>query len=100
MSNIKKFFSKLKSEVKFGKAGEGHRLNDPPPRNVQTQQRPPTTTRQPSDGGAAARAAADAAQQRFQHQTSLQNSAAASKDFVIKYEVFLLFDFVNSLKIV
>ncbi len=84
MSNIKKFFSKIKSEVKFVKAGEGHRLNDPTPsstpRNVQQQPRPQTTTKQSSDGGAAARAAADAAQNRLQQQLSLQNSAASSKN--------------------
>lgn len=81
MSNIKKFFSKIKSEVKFSKAGEGHRLNEPTPtpRNVASAQaRPQTSTRQNSDGGAAARAAAEAAQQRLQHQTSLQQAGAAS----------------------
>ena len=82
MSNIKKFFSKLKTDVKFAKAGEGHRLNEPtspPPRNVQPQPRPQASARQNSDGGAAARAAADAAQQRFQHQLSQQQAASASK---------------------
>jgi hypothetical protein len=80
MSNLKKFFSKLKSEVKFSKAGEGHRLNEAPPsRNVQSQSRPSTIARQPSDGGAATRAAAEAAQQRLQQQTSWQQSAAPSE---------------------
>lgn len=92
MSNIKKFFSKIKSEVKFSKAGEGHRLNEPtsqPSRNVQQAPvRPPTSARQNSDGGAAARAAADAAQQRLQHQISGQQSASAStKNFsLLLYE--------------
>ncbi len=83
MSNIKKFFSKLKGEAKFARAGEGHRLNDPSssaPRHVQPQQRPQTSTREKSDGGAAARAAAEAAQQRFQQQQSLQQSTAPSKN--------------------
>jgi hypothetical protein len=83
MSNIKKFFSKLKGEAKFAKAGEGHRLNEPSssaPRHVQPQQRPQTSTREKSDGGAAARAAAEAAQQRFQQQLSLQQSTAPSKN--------------------
>ncbi len=83
MSNIKKFFSKLKSEVKFAKAGEGHRLNDPsspPPRNVQPQARPQAAARQPSDGGAAARAAAIAAQQRLQQQGSYQQSGTSSEN--------------------
>jgi hypothetical protein len=82
MSNIKKFFSKIKKEVKFAKAGEGHRLNEPSspsPRNLQPEPRPQPSTRQNSDGGAAARAAAEAAQQRLQQQTSLQQSGAASK---------------------
>ncbi len=83
MSNIKKFFSKIKTEVKFSKAGEGHRLNDPtspPPRNVQPQPRPQASARQNSDGGAAARAAAEAAHQRLQHQLSQQQAGAASKE--------------------
>lgn len=82
MSHIKKFFAKVKSEVKFAKAGEGHRLNDPTPttapRGAQAPPRPQGTARQTSDGGAAARAAAEAAQQRFQQQTSRQQSATTS----------------------
>jgi UBX domain-containing protein 6 len=79
MSNIKKFFSKLKSEVKFAKAGEGHRLNEPsapPPRISQPQ----AVARQSSDGGAAARAAAIAAQQRLQQQGSYQQSGTSSEN--------------------
>lgn len=79
MSQIKKFFSKVKSEVKFSRAGEGHRLNESTatPRAAPVPVRPPTTTnRQPSDGGAASRAAAEAAQQRYQHQASLQQAGA------------------------
>ncbi|CAF1252176.1 unnamed protein product [Adineta steineri] len=68
----------MKGEVKFAKAGEGHRLNEPTSRNVPVQPRPPTATRQSSDGGVAARAAAEAAQQRLQQQTSWQQSAAPS----------------------
>lgn len=82
MSQIKKFFSKVKSEVKFSRAGEGHRLNEPTatPRAAPAPVRPATTTnRQSSDGGAASRAAAEAAQQRYQHQTSLQQAAAPSR---------------------
>jgi len=100
MSNIKKFFSKLKSEVKFSKAGEGHRLNEPssaPPRNVQSQTRAQPTIRQNSDGGAAARAAAIAAQQRLQQQTVLQNSAAASENkhiFRTKYKKNFLYNLI------
>ncbi|CAF2516526.1 unnamed protein product [Rotaria sp. Silwood2] len=80
MSNIKKFFSKLKGEVKFAKAGEGHKLNEQTstPRSVESQPRPQTSTRQNSDGGAAARAAAEAAQQRLQQQSSWQQSGAPS----------------------
>ena len=81
MSNIKKFFSKMKSEVKFAKAGDGHRLNEPTShRNIPVQPRPQTTTRQSSDGGVAARAAAEAAQQRLQQQTSWQQSTTSSKN--------------------
>ncbi len=83
MSNIKKFFSKLKGDRKFSKAGEGHRLNEPssaPPRTVQTQPRPQISARQNSDGGAAARAAAEAAQQRLQQQASWQQSATSSEN--------------------
>ncbi|CAF3111462.1 unnamed protein product [Rotaria socialis] len=80
MSNIKKFFSKLKSEVKFSKAGEGHRLNEQSstPRSAEPKPRPPPSARQTSDGGTAARAAAEAAQQRLQQQTSWQQSGASS----------------------
>lgn len=88
MSNIKKFFSKLKSEVKFAKAGEGHRLNEASaaPRNVEHHSRPQTTARQSSEGSAAARAAAEAAHQRLQQQQqALQNSAGPSKSsFMLK----------------
>ncbi len=82
MSGIKKFFAKIKREAKFGKAGEGHRLNDPSPspRYEQPQPRPQTSTRQNSDGGAAARAAADAAQQRLQQQVGWQQSTTSSKN--------------------
>lgn len=80
MSNIKKFFSKLKSEVKFAKAGDGHRLNEASaPRAAASQMRAPTTARQTSDGGAAARAAAEAAQQRFQQQASWQQAPTPGK---------------------
>ncbi|CAF4597381.1 unnamed protein product, partial [Rotaria sp. Silwood1] len=67
-------------EVKFAKAGEGHKLNEPTPnpRYVESQSRPQTSTRQSSDGGAAARAAAEAAQQRLQQQLSWQQAAAPS----------------------
>ncbi|CAF0984355.1 unnamed protein product [Rotaria sordida] len=80
MSNFKKFFSKIKNEVKFSKAGEGHRLNEPSPtpRNIQPQPRSQISTRQNSDGGAASRAAAEAAQQRLQQQLSVQQSGASS----------------------
>ena len=84
MSNVKKFFSKLKSEVKFAKAGEGHRLNDPTPaaasRPTTAQARPEAVARQPSESGPASRAAAEAAQQRFQQQASWQQSATASEN--------------------
>jgi len=89
MSNIKKFFSKLKSEVKFAKAGEGHRLNEPsapPPRISQPQAAARQSSdggaaaRQSSDGGAAARAAAIAAQQRLQQQGSYQQSGTSSEN--------------------
>ena len=73
---------KIKNEVKFGKSGEGHRLNDPTPspRDVASAQpRPTTTSRPPPESGSAARAAAEAAHQRYQRQTSSQQSAAGSK---------------------
>lgn len=81
MSQIKKFFSKVKSEVKFARAGEGHRLDEPSaPRSTATAPaRPPTTARQSSDGGAASRAAAEAAQQRFQQQMSMQQASGSSR---------------------
>jgi hypothetical protein len=89
MSGIKKFFAKIKREAKFGKAGEGHRLNDPSPspRYEQPQPRPQTSTRQNSDGGAAARAAADAAQQRLQQQVGWQQSTASSKNREVQMSV-------------
>ncbi|UJR28516.1 hypothetical protein I4U23_009754 [Adineta vaga] len=81
MSNIKKFFSKMKSEVKFARAGDGHRLNDPIPastqRNTTAQACPQRNSQQNSDRSAAARAAAEAAQQRFQHQTSTQQTSTS-----------------------
>ena len=65
MSNITKFFSKLKAEVKFSTVGEGHRLNEsaPTPRNVQPSAPPQTHTRLSSASGPAVRAAAEAAEQ-------------------------------------
>ena len=84
MSNVKKFFSKLKGEVKFAKAGEGRRLNDPTPaaasRSTAAQARPEFVPRQASDSGPASRAAAEAAQQRFQQQPSWQQATGASKN--------------------
>ena len=81
MSQIKKFFSKVKSEVKFATAGEGHRLSEPttshPP---QPQSRPMSSAKPTAASGPAARAAGQAAQQRFQQQTSIQQSATASKN--------------------
>lgn len=82
MDKLKGFMKKIKSDVKFSKAGEGHRLNDPTPSPRDIPVAPPrstTASRQPSDGGSAARLAAEAAQQRFQRQTSAQTSAAGSK---------------------
>ena len=82
MSNIKKFFSKLKSDTKFAKAGKGHRLDEPIPipRNEQFQVARPQIARQiMDDSGTAARAAADAAQQRLQQKMSWQQSSASSK---------------------
>ena len=80
MSNIKKFFSKIKSEVKFSKAGEGHRLNDSTPasaaRSMPPQTRQPSAVQGSVDRGPAARAAAEAAQQRFQSQTSWQQTTS------------------------
>lgn len=81
MSQIKKFFGKIKSEVKFAKAGEGHRLNEPTSnlRYVEPQPRAQQTMRQSSNNGAAAQAAAEAAQQRLQQQQSRLQSGAPSK---------------------
>lgn len=87
MSNIKKFFSKIKSEVKFAKAGEGHRLNDSPPasaaRNMPPQTRQPSAAQGNIDRGPAARAAAEAAQQRFQTQTSWQQPTSECVSFCL-----------------
>jgi hypothetical protein len=83
MSNIKKLFAKLKGDVKFAKAGEGHRLNEPsspPPSISQNVQQSQPTLRQNSASGTAARAAADAAQQRLQSQLSKQQSGASSEN--------------------
>lgn len=68
--------------MKFAKAGEGHRLNDPTPSSrdvASAQPRPTTAPRQPPESGSATRAAAEAALERYQRQPSLQNSAAGSK---------------------
>ncbi|CAF0856830.1 unnamed protein product [Didymodactylos carnosus] len=78
MSGITKFFSKIKREIKFSKAGEGHKLNEQPtspkantrPTNSYSYEpRPNTassTTRRSTDE--AARNAAEAAQARLQQQ--------------------------------
>ena len=85
MSNIKKLFAKLKGDVKFAKAGEGHRLNEPssspPPASIsQNVQQSQPVLRQNSASGTAVRAAAEAAQQRLQSQLSKQQSGASSEN--------------------
>lgn len=84
MSQIKKFFSKIKTEAKFSRAGEGHRLNEPTsPRGTSTTASAaaqPITNRQNCEPISGARAAAaEAAQQRFQHQVSRQQSSSTGK---------------------
>lgn len=82
MSQIKKFFGKIKSEVKFAKAGEGHRLNEPSatPRNIEPQSRPQVApARTGADTGAAARAAAEAAQLRMQQQARQQSTSSSKR---------------------
>ncbi len=70
----KKLFSKVKSERKFAKAGEGYRLNEPSSPSisqpVQSQTCPRSALRQNSDSVAAA----EAAHQRLQHLDSAENA--------------------------
>ena len=70
MSAIKKFFEKRKLNVKFKKAGDGHRLDEPSnigKASTSTAARPSTSSspRKP-ESDAARRAAAEAALSRMQ----------------------------------
>jgi len=68
MSAIKRFFEKRKLNVKFKKAGEGHRLDEPPARSQTSGagavSSRPTPRTQPADA-VAAQKAADAALARL-----------------------------------
>lgn len=70
-------FAKIKSEVKFAKTDEGHRLNEPSSSGSQTEQ---TLLRQNFESGTASRAAAEAGQQRIQNQLSRQQVGTSSEN--------------------
>lgn len=61
MAAIKKFFEKKKLDVKFKKAGEGHKLSDDTRMNRSIEVRPNTAGSSRSQPTAAAHTAAEAA---------------------------------------
>jgi hypothetical protein len=80
MSNLKNLFAKIKSEVKFAKTDEGHRLNEPSSSSSSSSQTEQTLPRQNFESRTVSRAAAEAAQQRIQNQLSRQQAGTSSEN--------------------
>ncbi|XP_013086284.2 UBX domain-containing protein 6-like [Biomphalaria glabrata] len=79
MAAIKRFFEKRKLNIKFKKAGEGHRLDEPsssvqaPKVSVASVSKPSSITREP-ETEAARRAAAEAALARMEAKQQMKNA--------------------------